>query len=70
MEDQEKFRKYLASIRDTKGGKKRQRFEVPDELSDINTDPYNHPPKEVILKHIETLQEEFKKFKMTIVNIT
>lgn len=64
VENQEKFKKYLASISDTKGGKKRQRFEVPDELSDINTDPYNHPPKEVVLKHIVTLQEEFKNFKM------
>ena len=64
VEDQEKFEKYIASIKDPTGGVKRQRFIIPDELRDIDTSSYNHPPKEVIIKHIDTLQEEFQKFKM------
>lgn len=62
--DQEKFIKRVASINDTKGKKSRQPFIIPDELRDINTAPYHHPSREVIKKHIETLQEEFKIFKM------
>jgi hypothetical protein len=64
VEDQEKFKKYIASINDPAKGKKRQRFIIPEELRDIETEPYNHPPKEIILKHIETLQEEFQEYKM------
>lgn len=64
VQDQEKFRKYIVSIKDPKGGKKRQRFKIPDELKDIVTSPYNHPPKDVVEQHIATLQEEFQHFKM------
>lgn len=64
VEDQEKFRKYIESINGPKGGKKRPRFKIPDELKDINTSPYNHPPREVVEKHITALQEEFQRFKM------
>ena len=64
VEDQEKFKKYLEEVRNPKGAKKRPRFRIPDELKDIETFPYHHPPKEDVKKHIETLQEEFQKFKM------
>jgi len=64
VEDQEKFKKYLETTKDPKGAKKRQRFKIPDELKDIDTLPYNHPPREVVKKHIETLLEEFNAFKM------
>lgn len=64
LEDQEKFRKYLEEVRNPKGTRKRQRFKIPDELKDIETYPYHHPQKEVVKKHIETLQEEFQKYKM------
>jgi hypothetical protein len=63
-EDKEKFHKYIESLKDPKKNKKRQRFKIPDDLKDIVTYPYHHPPREVVEKHIETLKEEFEKFKM------
>lgn len=63
-EDKEKFQKYIESIKDPKKSKKRQRFQIPDDLKDIVTYPYHHPPREVVEKHIETLKEEFEKYKM------
>lgn len=53
VEDQEKFKKYLEEVRNSKGTKKRPRFKIPDELKDIETYSYHHPPKEVVKKHIE-----------------
>jgi hypothetical protein len=63
-EDKEKFHKYIDSLTDPKKSKKRQRFKIPDDLKDIVTHPYHHPPREVVEKHIETLKEEFEKYKM------
>ena len=63
-EDKEKFHKYIESLKDPKENKKRQRFKIPDELKDIVTYPYNHPPREVVEKHIESLKQEFEKHKM------
>lgn len=63
-EDQEKFRKYLEEVRNPKGTRKRQRFKIPDDLKDIVTYPYHHPPRELVEKHIETLKQEFEKYKM------
>jgi len=59
-EDKEKFHKYLEALK--QGKKKQPRFKIPDELRDIDSQPYNHPPKEKVLKHIEVLMEEYKKY--------
>jgi hypothetical protein len=60
--DKDKFHKYLDDLR--QGKKKRSRFKIPDDLRDINSQPYNHPPKEKILDHIEGLMKEFEKYKL------
>jgi hypothetical protein len=64
LEDQEKFHKYVESTKDPKAPKKRKRFHIPEELKEIETLPYNHPPREIILKHLDELREEFQKFKL------
>ena len=61
-EDKEKFIKYLYGLK--QGRKRRPRFKIPDELKDINSQPYNHPPKEKILKHITKLMEQFENHKL------
>lgn len=61
-EDKDKFHKYLDDLK--KGKMKRPRFKIPEELKDIDSQPYNHPPKEKVLKHIDELMEEFNKYKL------
>lgn len=61
-EDKEKFNKYLKELRE--GKKRRPRYKIPEDLIDINSQPYNHPPKEKVLNHIDKLMEEFEKFKL------
>lgn len=64
QEDKAKFQKYIESLKDPKKSMKRQRFKIPDDLKDIVTYPYHHPPREVVEKYIDTLKEEFEKYKM------
>lgn len=61
LDDQEKFKKYVASIRNQKGKKKRKIFHIPEGLRDIETIPYTPPSKDIINKHIADLKEEFQK---------
>lgn len=61
-QDKEKFHNYLEQARQNK--KKRLRFKIPEDLKDINSQPYNHPPREKVLKHIDMLMEEFEKDKL------
>ena len=63
-DDKEKFRQYIETLKDPKKSKKRQRFKIPDDLKDIVTYPYHHPPRELVENHIETLKQEFEKYKM------
>ena len=68
--DKAKFREFLEKLKTTIGSKKKPQFVIPEELRNITTSPYNHPPKEIVEKHIESLMEEFKTFKMVqFVNI-
>ncbi|MBK6282168.1 MAG: hypothetical protein IPF54_05430 [Draconibacterium sp.] len=48
QEDKAKFQKYIESLKDPKKSMKRQRFKIPDDLKDIVTYPYHHPPREVV----------------------
>jgi hypothetical protein len=60
-QDREKFLKYVESI---KNGTKRKRFKIPEDLKDIQTAPYHHPPREIVMNHIQSLKEEFEKHKL------
>lgn len=61
-EDKEKFHKYLNDLKQEK--KRRPRFKLPEELRDIDSQPYNHPPKEKVLDHIDSLLKEFEADKL------
>lgn len=61
-EDKEKFHKYLSDLK--QGKKRRPRFKIPEDLQDIETEPYNHPPKERVLKHVDALMDEFRNYKL------
>lgn len=61
-EDKEKFRKYLSELK--QGKKKRPRFKIPEGLENIETQPYNHPPKGKVLRHIDDLMKEHEKDKL------
>lgn len=61
-EDKDKFHKYLNDLK--QGKKRRPRFKIPEELEDITSQPYNHPPKEKVLNHIDELIKEFEKLKL------
>ncbi len=61
-EDKDKFHKYLDELK--QGKKRRPRYKIPDQLKDIESQPYNHPPKEKVLAHIDVLMEEFNNDKL------
>ncbi|WP_282126994.1 hypothetical protein [Marinifilum flexuosum] len=61
-EDKEKFHKYLHDLK--QGKKRRPRFKIPENLTDITSEPYNHPPKEKVLKHIDSLMKEYESLKL------
>lgn len=61
-EDKEKFNKYVLELK--QGKKKRPRFKIPENLENIETQPYNHPPKEQVLAHIQSLMDEYEKDKL------
>lgn len=62
LRDKEKFQQLIETTKQK--GKKRKRFHIPDGLKDIDTTPYPPPPEEIILNHIESLKEEFQRFKL------
>lgn len=61
-EDQEKFHKYLDELKH--GKKRRPKYKIPEQLGNIESQPYNHPPKEKVLKHIDDLMQEYEKDKL------
>ncbi len=61
-EDKEKFHKFLSELK--QGKKRRPKYKIPEQLENICTQPYNHPPKEKVLKHLDDLMQEFEKDKL------
>ncbi len=61
-EDKEKFHQYLEDLK--QGKKRRPRFKIPEQLQNIESQPYNHPSKEKVLKHIDDLMQEFEYDKL------
>jgi len=61
-EDKEKFNKYVLELK--QGKKKRPRFKIPENLKNIETQPYNHPPKEKVLDHLKSLMDEYDRDKL------
>lgn len=61
LDDQEKFRKYVSSV---KTGKK-IKFTIPEELRDINSKPYSPVSEEFVKQEINKLMEEYKKFDLS-----
>ncbi len=62
LDDQDKFEKLVKSVELSKGPKKH--FKIPENLRDIHIKPYT-VAKEPILKEIDGLMEEYKKFDLS-----
>lgn len=62
--DREKFLKYIESIKDPKRPKKHLRYKIPDNLRDIQTQPYHHPAKEKVQEHLAELKRRYEEEKL------
>ena len=63
--DKEKFQKYIDSISQPKGSKKRRRFKIPEGLENIFSEPYSPPNEDLVKNEIEALWEEYEKFNLS-----
>ena len=64
LDDKEKFQKYIESISQREGTKKRRRFTIPEGLENIFSQPYSPPNEELVRNEIKTLWEEYEKFNL------
>lgn len=65
LEDKEKFQKYISSISQPEGSKKRKRFQIPEGLENIFSLPYSPPNEELVRNEIKLLLEEYEKFNLS-----
>ena len=63
--DREKFLKYIDSITQPDGNKKRRRYKIPEGLENIFSEPYSPPNEELVRNEINTLLEEHERFNMS-----
>jgi hypothetical protein len=65
LRDKEKFQKYIDSISQPEGSKRRRRYKIPEGLENIFSEPYSPPNEELIKSEIKSLLEEYEKFDMS-----
>ena len=65
LEDKAKFEKSLKSINLPKGTKTKKHYTIPEGLMDINHKPYPAPSEELVMKELDQLMEEYKKFDLS-----
>jgi hypothetical protein len=65
LQDHDKFQKYIASVSQTEGSRKRKRFTIPEGLENIFSEPYSPPNEELIRNEINTLWKEFEEFNLS-----
>jgi len=65
LRDNEKFQKYIVSVSQSKGIKKRRRFMIPEGLENIFSEPYSAPNEELIRNEITALWKEYEKFNLS-----
>lgn len=65
LRDKEKFQKYIDSITQPEGSKKRRRYKIPEGLENIFSEPYSPPNEEIVRTEIRSLLEEYEKFNMS-----
>lgn len=65
LQDKEKFQKYIDSVSDPEGNKKRRRFKIPEGLENIFSEPYSPPNEDLVRNEIEALWEEYEKFNLS-----
>jgi len=65
LNDQEKFQKYIDSISNPEGSKKRRRFKIPEGLENIFSEPYSPPNEELVRNEIESLWKEYEEFNLS-----
>jgi len=66
LQDKEKFQKYIDSISQPEGSKKRRRFKIPDGLENIFSEPYSPPNEDLVKNEIAALWEEYERFNVSI----
>lgn len=65
LRDREKFQKYIASVTQSEGSRKRKRFTVPEGLENIFSEPYSAPNEELVRNEINALWKEFEEFNLS-----
>ena len=65
LNDQEKFQKYIDSISNPEGSKKRKRYNIPEGLEDIFSEPYSPPNEELVRNEIKSLWKEYEEFNLS-----
>jgi len=65
LRDKEKFQKYIDSITQPEGNKRRKRYKIPEGLENIFSEPYSPPNEELVKGEIRSLLEEYEKFDMS-----
>lgn len=65
LDDKANFEKYKKRADENVGKKTKIRFQVPENLKDLNSKHYPPPSKEIITNEISELKSEFKKFDLS-----
>ena len=65
LRDNEKFQKYISSVSQSKGVKKRRRFTIPEGLENIFSEPYSPPNEELVRNEIKALWKEYEDFNLS-----
>lgn len=61
LQDKMKFQKYIDSISEREGNKKRRRYKIPEGLENIFSEPYSPPNENLVRNEIKSLWEEYEK---------
>lgn len=65
LRDNEKFQKYIASVSQSGGARKRKRFMIPEGLENIFSEPYSAPNEELVRNEIQALWKEYEDFNLS-----
>ena len=65
LQDNEKFQKYIESVSQSEGIKKRRRFMIPEGLENIFSKPYSAPNEELVRNEIKALWKEYEEFNLS-----
>lgn len=64
LEDEDKFNKKVEDL-ERKMSDEQNHFIIPDDLKDIESEPFTLPSDKIIKDHIASLKEDFKKYNLS-----